>query len=175
MGNEKERASFPAGPQVIIIAIGQEFRRDDAVGILAVRAWLDIFPNRKSDPDIKVEIVGLPGVNLLSSLEGYKTAILVDGVKSGMQPGTIRSIQVPDLEAFTSSSTNAHGWGAAETILLGLQLTPELMPGQISIIGIEVSDVNPGNGLSREVEESIPEAAAAIEAYVRSNLASKYG
>lgn len=171
MTGQDTGASLNTGPYILIVALGQEFRRDDAAGIRAVQAWLDMFPGRKDDPGICIEIAGLPGLNLLSMMEGYQAVILVDAMKSSEQPGTIQTVQVSDLAAFSSSSSNGHGWGAAETILLGHQLMPEKMPRQLVLIGIEAGDVGEGLGLTGKVEAALSEAATAIEVYVRNLVA----
>lgn len=164
-------ASLNTDPYILIVALGQEFRQDDAAGIRAAQAWLDMFPDRKDDPRIRLEIAGLPGLNLLSLMEGFQVVILVDAMKSSGRPGAVQTVQVSDLAAFSSSSFTGHGWGAAETILLGQQLIPEKMPRQLVLIGIEAGDVGDGPGLTEKVEAALPEAAMAIEVYARNLLA----
>lgn len=162
--NDDARENTPG--IIKIIGIGQSIRGDDAAGLAAVRLWQDTFIGHSNQANIQVELAEVPGIGLLTLLEGADVAILVDAVQSGAQPGTIHLVSEDQLDAFSSSSASAHGWGVAETLALGHQLTPENMPGKIYLIGIEAVDFAFGGPFTLPVEQALPQAARLIERLV---------
>jgi len=158
-------------PGVIkIIGIGQSLRGDDAAGISAVRLWVDKYHHKALPLGVQVELTELPGLELLSLLEGTHFTILVDAVRSGAKSGTIYRLTEDQLEGFHSGSSSSHGWGVAETLSLGRQLAPTSLPPEIVVIGIEAGQLDLGEALSPEVDESLPEVARLIEEIVSAAL-----
>src|SRR4030042_4400100 len=84
-----------------IIGIGQSLRGDDAAGLAAVRFWQEKYQVKIERPYLQVELAELPGIGLLSLLEGTRTVILVDAVHGNGQAGTIHGLKNDQLEAFT--------------------------------------------------------------------------
>jgi hydrogenase maturation protease len=146
-----------------IIGIGQSLRGDDAAGLVAVRFWQERYQSSIGRSNLQVELAELPGVGLLSLLEGTSLAILVDAVHSNSKPGTVHLLSSDQLDAFTSGSGSAHGWGVAETLSLGEKLMPTSLPEKIILVGIEAGDLSLGESLSPQVEQAIPEAARLIQ------------
>ena len=146
---------------ITIIGIGQSLRGDDAVGLTAVQLWQDTHP--ATAKKVRVELVENPGIGLLNLLEDADAAILVDAVYSGSLPGIIHSLKEKDLADFLDGADSAHGWGVAETLALGRQLDTENMPDQIVIIGIEIGQIEFGEGLSSTVLDVIPDAVHTIQ------------
>jgi len=149
--------------RVAVIGIGQSLRGDDAVGLEAIRQWREKFPETASRPEVQIEASELPGLALLDTLNEVDAAILVDAIQ-GSNPGVIHRLSEEELAAFTSDSKSAHGWGVAETLRLRKKLTDA--KANVSIIGIEVEQVEIGAGLSKVVEEALPKACEAIEAEI---------
>jgi hydrogenase maturation protease len=154
---------FPSA--IKVIGIGQSLRGDDSAGLLAVRLWVKKFHSNGLPPGVQVELAELPGVGLLDLLEGARFAILVDAVHSGVASGTIHQLTADQLETY-GGSASAHGWGVAETLSLGKQLSPANLPSELVIIGIEAGQLELGEGLSPEVASSLPEVARLIEEYL---------
>jgi hydrogenase maturation protease len=163
---------FPDGARkehsgtVKVIGIGQRLRGDDAAGLAAVCYWQLEYQARVERPNVQVELAELPGIGLINLLEGAKTVILVDAVHSHARAGTIHRLSEDKLETFSEGAESAHGWGVAETLLLGQKLMPASMPEELYLIGIEAGDISLGEGLSREVECALPETARLIETLV---------
>ena len=86
------------------------------------------------------------------------------------EPGTVHRLTEDQLESFSAGSGSAHGWGVAETLSLGRQLTPANLPAELILIGIEAGQLNLGEALSPEVESSLPEVARLIEQYISTAL-----
>ena len=154
--------------KIVVIGIGQSLRGDDAAGLAAVRQWQEKFPETASRPEIRVEASELPGLALSDLIADFDVAILVDAVQSNAAPGTIHRIGEKDLSAFSSDAKSAHGWGVAETLTLSRQLNQKLPA--IRIIGIEVSQMVMGAGMSEAIKEAIPLACEAIEQEIKSLL-----
>jgi hydrogenase maturation protease len=118
-----------------------------------------------------MELAELPGLGLLNLLEGYRSAILVDAVRSGSTPGTTHQITEDQLEQFSPGSSSAHGWGVAETLALGRSTVSDQLPSKIILIGIEAGQINLGENLSPQIEQSLLETASLIEQLVSEALA----
>jgi hydrogenase maturation protease len=135
-----------------VIGVGNEWRGDDAVGLLVVRRL-------KADQLPEVEIAECRGT-VTAVREAWKDAagvIVVDAVFSGGRPGAIYRFDAHDggVPVQLSRSPSTHGLGVAEALALG-QLFQELPPYLI-IYGIEGQNFGPGQEVSREVEAAIPE------------------
>lgn len=148
---------------LVVIGIGQALRGDDGAGLAAVRVWQQTYPGSASRSNVRVELAELPGIGLLSLLEGTRAAILVDAVRSGGLPGTVHILSEADLSNPHASSASAHGWGVAETLALGRQLSPQQMPGSIQLIGIEAGEIGMGEAISPPVAAALTKAASKIE------------
>jgi hydrogenase maturation protease len=163
-------AGYQPSSTIKVIGIGQSLRGDDGAGLAAVRLWNEIYPHQRDRQNIHVELAELPGVSLLGLLEGATLAILVDAVSSGALPGTVHQLAEDQLDTFGDSSASAHGWGVAETLLLGRNLFPSQMPRKLILIGIEAGQLSLGEQLSPAVEASIPEVARLIEQCISAAL-----
>ena len=148
---------------IVVIGIGQTLRGDDGAGLAAMQLWQQFYPDSAGRPDLRVEMAELPGIGLLTLLEGAKAAVLVDAVRSGAPPGTIYRLSEADLSGALDSSASAHGWGVAETLILGRQLTPQQMPVSIQLVGIEAGELGMGETLSPAIVAALPSAAEQIE------------
>jgi hydrogenase maturation protease len=147
--------------RIVLIGIGQELRGDDAAGIEIVREWQQAYPDTARQT--RVELSPLPGLGLLDLLEGAQTAILVDAVKSDAKPGTVHTVGLEDVEAFAAGSGSAHGFGVAETLALAKQVSPDSLPEQIILLGIEIQHMDLGQPMSSAVRASIPRAVLTLE------------
>lgn len=156
--------------RIKILGIGQSLRGDDEVGLEIVRRWRESHGADNPDHTIEVEIVESPGLSLLGLIAGLDAAILVDAVQSGAPPGTLHKLTEEDLLNFGEGTGSAHGWGAAETLSLGRQLSPDDLPERIFIIGVEAVQFNLGEGLSPAVEASIPKAINMINQLIQELL-----
>ena len=138
-------------------------RGDDEIGLEIVQRWIKENKGNFPEDQIEADILESPGVNLLGAIAGLNAAVLVDAVHSGAPAGTIHKLSENDLAAFSDGSGSVHGWGAAETLSLGRQLTGDDLPETIIIIGIEGVQFTLGEGLSPAVQNAIPEALLLID------------
>ena len=145
-------------------------RGDDEIGLEIVQRWIKENKGNFPEDQIEADILESPGVNLLGAIAGLNAAVLVDAVHSGAPAGTIHKLSENDLAAFSDGSGSVHGWGAAETLSLGRQLTGDDLPETIIIIGIEGVQFTLGEGLSPAVQNAIPEALLLIDQVLKGLL-----
>lgn len=145
--------------KTVVIGIGNPNFKDDGVGLRIVEEF-----------DGKVPTVKLLNISfeLIDNLLGYDRAVIVDGVKTGREPGSIIEFTPDFWERVYASGT--HSLSIFELIRIGYSIYPDEMPKEIKIIGVEVEDVET---LSREfspsVESAIPKAVSKIKEYLGIN------
>jgi hydrogenase maturation protease len=146
---------------ILILGIGQSLRGDDAAGLEAVKLWQAQHPDNAAK--VQVELSELPGLALLDLLEGMEAAVLVDAVQTSEPAGTVLHLGPDELTGFTQDAASAHGWGVAETLILGHSLFPSLAKCKVTLIGIVGKDFRIGAGLSPDVREALVKAADMVE------------
>ena len=132
---------------MIVIGLGNEFRRDDAVGLIAARRLRENgFAAEEFEGDV---------ASLIDRWKGADGLILMDAVRSGAIPGTLHRLDVSasplPRELFRSST---HALGLAEAIELSRTLGT--LPARVFVFGVEARDFTAGVGLSPEVEGVLP-------------------
>jgi hydrogenase maturation protease len=136
---------------VILIGVGNEFRCDDGVGILAARRIRE-----KNFPGIVVVESDGDAAALLNAWAGMKTVVIIDAVSSGAPPGTIHRIdarrQSVSQELFPFST---HALGLAHAVELARSLGK--LPINIIIYGIEGEQFTAGSSLSPKVQDALNE------------------
>ena len=130
----------------IIIGIGNEFRRDDGVGILIARELKKLALDSIDVIDSSGE-----GGKLLQLWEDYKFVIVIDAVHSGGEAGKIYRFNISEevlpAQFFKFSS---HTFSLAESIELARKL--KQLPPRLILFGIEGNDFSEGLGLTGKVE-----------------------
>ncbi len=135
---------------VVVIGIGNEYRSDDAVGPLIVRALKGNIP-----ADVRLLEHSGEGAGLMDLWQGARRAILVDAITSGAPPGTIHRLDcsITPLPANLSVSSS-HAFGVSEGIAAARVLGQ--LPEEILLYGIEASSFAPGLSPTPDVGASIP-------------------
>jgi hydrogenase maturation protease len=136
-------------PRVIIIGIGNEYRGDDAVGLLAARRLWDLAPTKVTILENEGD-----GAQLMEAWTGADLVFVVDAVCSGAAPGTAHRFEakVSPLPA-SIFRHSTHAFGLAEAIELARALRQ--LPAQLVVYGIEGRDFEAGVQLSGEVREAL--------------------
>jgi hydrogenase maturation protease len=136
----------------LIIGIGNEYRSDDAAGLIVARR----LKGRLTDSAIVIEQSG-DGAALMEAWRGAEMVIIIDAVMSGAAPGTIHrfdaNAQPLPKDAFRLST---HAFGVAEAIELSRALTR--LPRSLMVYGIEGKNFAAGVGISPEVEKATCDA-----------------
>jgi hydrogenase maturation protease len=155
----------PPEPRLKVIGVGNAWRGDDAAGLLVARRL-------QEEPLAQAEVAECRGTAtaVREAWKGAAGVIVVDAVVSGGRPGAIYRFNAhgAGVPAELSRSPSSHGWGVAEALALG-QVFQELPPFLI-IYGIEGQNFGPGQEVSQEVEEAIPEAVRRIKREIQAWL-----
>ncbi len=139
-------------PLPLIIGIGNEYRGDDAAGLIVARR----LKARLADSVIVLEQSG-DGAALIEAWRGAQTVTIIDATMSGAAPGTIHrfdaTVQPIPAVSFHGST---HAFSLAEAIELACALCQ--LPSRLVVYGIEGKNFAAGVGLSAEVETAVGEA-----------------
>lgn len=141
--SEAERAT------VTIVGIGNEFRGDDAVGLMVLRQ-LEMKPQAGART---IELTG-DQTYLLELMRSTDAMIIVDAVQSSAPAGTIFRLDAscePVPKGFLSFSTHAIDSAAA----VEMARTLGALPQKILIYGIVGKEFSYTNLITPEVEEAI--------------------
>ncbi len=145
-------------PRVVVIGIGNRWRADDGVGLVAA----DRLRGRVSS-DVEIFEQDGDAIALTDAAEGAEALLLVDSTSSGSEPGTITRFDASERglqERPFRSSTHVIGLGDS------LELARALgrLPPRVIVIGVEGDDFSVGEGLSPSVEQAVPRVVETIEA-----------
>ena len=139
-----------------IIGIGNEFRGDDAVGLLAARRLQGLVGDRAEVVEAEAA-----GVELLELMAGARAVLLIDAVCSGQAPGKIHRLDAsagPITPELFPRSTHAIGVGEA----LELARALGVFPAKVIVYGIETGDTAIGHPLSPEVGHALQEVVELV-------------
>ena len=152
---------MPAKARILVIGVGNEYRSDEAVGLVVARRL-----RRLSLENVKVIEESGEGADLLESWEGANMVIIVDAASSGAKPGTIHCIdarakQIP--RGLLRYSTHAFSVGEA----VELARVMGKLPPHILVYGVEGERFEEGMELSGAVRESVGAAVELVLQQVR--------
>ena len=139
-----------------VIAVGNPLRADDGAGVEVVRRLAG-----RVSPEVRLIELGGEPAELLDAWNELGTAVLVDAVRTGGEPGTVHCFDASTepLPARTGSAST-HGLGLAEALELGRALGR--LPARVVVVGIEADDRTMGGELSRPVQDAIEDAAETV-------------
>jgi len=130
----------------IVIGLGNDFRRDDGVGLYVTRQLKQLLPQ-------EIEIIaGLAdGTDLIELWDGRSLCIVIDAVKSGSKPGMIHEFDglKQNIPEDLFSMYSSHAFSIAKTIQLARTL--KKLPAKLVVYGIEGKDFSAGQGLTPAV------------------------
>lgn len=141
----------------VIIGIGNDYRRDDGVGLHVARLVRDLAPG-----ELKV-IEGIAdGYALMESWSESSTVFVIDCSVSEAEPGSIYRFDAlnEDIPVTLFSGFSTHSINLVRAIALARAL--ERLPGSLTVVGIEGKDCSCGEGLSPEVKRAARLAAEYI-------------
>jgi len=151
--------SGPGRVPVVVIGVGNEFRRDDGAGPAVIDRLRDLVP-------AGVELVITDGEpsRLIEAWTGAALAVVVDAVRVlGPQPphpGQVHRFVVDRPRAGSARTASSHGFGFDDAIALAVAL--DRMPGRLIVHAIEAADLTQGTGLTPAVAGAVGVVAAAV-------------
>jgi len=145
-----------SGPAVrlktLVIGLGNPLVSDDSVGLRVVK---HLAPWLAHEPQVEVGEDYWGGLRLMERMIGFDRAIVVDAIRTGAAPGTVRVLGIHDIA--TQKSASAHDVNLPTALAFGRQAAAHLPPDdRIQLVGIEAQDIFTFS------EECTPEVAAAI-------------
>jgi len=150
--------------QLAIVGVGNLLLSDEGVGVHVVRALRGtLLPS-----GVAVFEFGTRGLEILEAVEGFKKVVIVDAVRSGAVPGSIRRWRLGELlDAAAPSMVSLHEIDLLTTLKVG-RATAKL-PDDVVIVGIEPKALSPGLELSPELKVKVQELLDLVtkEFYVR--------
>ena len=162
MGTERTEvpvpAPVPAAPgeaPVVVIGVGNEFRRDDGAGPAVVERLREL-----TLPGVGLVLTDGEPTRLIEAWTGAALALVVDAVRGQPpRPGTVHRFVVgwPGPMGRPASS---HGLGMDDAISLAVAL--DRMPARLIVHAIEAADLTQGTGLTPAVTEAVDVVAAAV-------------
>ena len=146
---------------ILVIGVGNPYRRDDGAGLAAARKLKDF-----ADETFSVAENGGEGAALIEAWKDAGALVLLDAVQSGAEPGTIHRLDATSqpLPA-TLFRTSTHAFSIAQAVELGRVLGQ--LPKRVIVYGIEGKEFQAGTGLSHEVESAVAEVVERVLEEIR--------
>jgi hydrogenase maturation protease len=143
---------------VLVIGFGNELRRDDGAGIAVVRR---LAAGGLPDGVVVGEEHGEP-IGLVERWRTCEAVVLVDTVRSGAAPGTVRRIDASagPLPGELRRPASTHAIGLAAAIELARAL--DRVPRRLIVHAVEGRRFDMGATLSPEVAAAVPALTAAV-------------
>ncbi|MGZ4962159.1 MAG: hydrogenase maturation protease [Limisphaerales bacterium] len=140
----------PLAPSILVIGVGNEYRGDDGLGILAARQL-----RKRLIAEARIIESPCADTSLMETWKQYDSVILIDAVLSRSPPGTIhrfdaRACTMPPHFCHCSS----HAFGLADAIELARVM--DWLPQNLIIYGVEKKECADDSSLSTEVAQALP-------------------
>lgn len=149
--------------KIIVIGVGNPFRRDDGVGPAVVE---------------RLRKRGLPGAVLATSLgetgdllglwDDMDLALVIDAMRgSPVHPGRVHRLVVGPGMPERARAASSHGMDLGEAVELAREL--DRLPGRLVIYAVEAADVGHGAHLSPAVRQAADRLAQEVAIVVESS------
>jgi hydrogenase maturation protease len=146
---------------VVVIGVGNEYRRDDGAGLAVVTSLRDRVP-----PGVELVLTDGEPTRLIEAWTGASLAVVVDAVRANPpRPGRVHRFELDRPLAGATRTASSHGFGLDDAIQLALAL--DRMPGRLIVHAIEAADLTQGTGLTSQVATAVSEVASAVLADLR--------
>lgn len=149
---------------LLVIGVGNAFRRDDGLGPAVLAALQSNLP-----AGVCLSAQSGEGSTLMAAWQGYERVLLIDAVCSGAPAGTLHVLdahQTPIPSRFFHYST--HAFSVAEAIEMARALGE--LPAQMTLMGLEGADFGAGQGLSPAVQAAWPQLIERLQAEIQFQL-----
>jgi hydrogenase maturation protease len=142
--------------RVVVIGVGNEFRRDDGIGPEVISRL------RGQTPDgVQLLISDGEPARMIEAWTGASLAVVVDAVLAHPPtPGRLHRIDLDRADSGDGHPVSSHGLGLGDAI--GLARALDRMPERLIIHAVEAADVGQGLGLSPAVAAAAGPLTAAI-------------
>ena len=146
----------PADGRVVVIGVGNEFRRDDGAGPAVVTSLRGHVP-----PGVELVLADGEPTGLIEAWTGATLAVVVDAVRTDLpRPGQVHRFVLDRPLAGPTRTASSHGFGLDDAVRLALAL--DRMPGRLVVHAIEAADLSKGPGLTPLVAAAVDDVADAV-------------
>jgi hydrogenase maturation protease len=144
---------------IVVIGLGNTYRRDDGVGVTVAAALGEL-----ALPGVTVMTDVAEPTGLLEAWSGAELAVVIDAVVAiPPTPGRVRRCSLSDVEA-AAGGLSSHSIDIGRTHALGQALGR--VPDALVVYTVEVTDTSHGIGLTPGVAASVPELVGAVAAEI---------
>ena len=142
--------------RVAILGIGNPLRSDDAVGVLVARRLADSGLIRDLDSVLVMEAGHAPE-NATAGLRRFapQVVLLIDAAEMGDVPGTIRWVDMEEIDGMSASTHTLPLSMLAKYLVLELGC-------EVKILGIQPGSTEIGESVSKEVLQAVDEIVSAL-------------
>lgn len=138
-----------------VYGIGNILMGDDGVGP-AVVAYLS--SNYTLPPDVTIEDLGTPSLDLPAYLIGYDRVIFIDAVALDAPPGTVRVFSRDEITTVPTGIRVSPHEPTINDALIVLDFAGTA-PSEVVLVGVVPETLEGGIGLSVSVAATVPQAA----------------
>lgn len=147
------------GPaSTLVLGLGNDILRDDAIGLRLAGALRDRLDGRAGYSVVQSAEMGLA---LLDLVTGFDRLVILDAIQTGGQPpGFLHRLGIAEFSALPEGSP--HFLGVAEVLALGTRLGLPV-PQQVDVFAVEVEDPHTvSTEMSSALEAALPGLADRI-------------
>lgn len=152
---------------VVVAGFGSQYRCDDGVGLVVAGRVAEQMPDAFDVGPV------VDPLDLLGRWDDADLAVVVDAVRSGADPGTIRLVELAGGAPVDGTldggpgggATSSHGIGLTGVLRLSRAL--ERQPRRVVVVGIEGQEFGDGTGLSGPVAGAVPGAVHLVARIIR--------
>lgn len=142
--------STSEGSEVIVVGLGNPLMGDDGIGLCALR---QLESEWTFDGSTQLVDGGTWGLNLLPALEGSRSLLFLDAIRSGRAPGSLVELRGDAIPRQLATKLSPHEVDLRE--LLAVMQLRGTLPANVSAIGVEPDIVEMHDGLSAAVRSRI--------------------
>jgi len=153
--------------RVVVIGVGNEFRRDDGVGPEVLSRLGAAVPDSvrlvASDGEPARMIEAWTGADLAVVVDALQVAgagLAATGQGGGPAPGRTHRLVIDEVTAEPATAVSSHGLGLGDAI--GLARALDLMPARLIVHAVEVTDCGYGVGLTPAVAAAAETVTSAV-------------
>lgn len=151
-------------PDVVVIGLGNVLRGDDAVGVRVVESLRAAGDRDPQALRARTRLVdgGTLGLDVLGTMRDARAVVLVDAARFGGALGTVCVLRGDEIARGMGTRGDATQGAVAE--LLATARVLGWLPAEVSMVAIEVADIDVGVGMSPAVADALPVAMDAVRA-----------
>jgi len=153
-------------PRIAVVGIGNQYRSDDAAGILVARA-LNQHPSAADTDHLLIIEAGQAPENSTGEIRKFapNLVLLIDAAEMGKEPGTVDWIPEEDIDGMSASTHSL------PLSMLAHYLTLEL-GCKVMLLGIQAASNEVGETVSLDVLQAVDDVVIGLDELLRTCLST---